>query len=85
MPIGRPSKPGPCTGCGREGLVFPTYRPGGEATSEAAIREAVVVLLCSACRVRGADFHGAVARARGEPLVPPAPAPAGGARAPDRT
>lgn len=82
---GTPAAPGICAECGFTGTVFPTYRPSDEATGEGALREAVVVKMCSACRVRGADFHGAVALARGEPLFPPAATPTGGARAPDRT
>lgn len=82
---GTPAAPGICAACGAKGTVFPTYRPGDETTGESAIREAVVAPMCSACRVRGATFHGAVARVRGESLFPPGAAPTGGARSPNQT
>lgn len=62
---GTPAAPGRCAGCGHEGTVFPTYRPRG---GEPPPAECEVVPPCSACRIRGANFHGAVARERGEPL-----------------
>lgn len=82
---GTPAASGICAACGAEGTVLPTYRPAGATTGEGAIREAAVAPLCSACRVREADFHGAVAKGRGEPLFPPAATPTGGASSSDQT
>lgn len=86
---GVPAVPGTCAGCGHEGTVFPTYRSRGAGAGESATgrryTEPIVAPLCSACRVRGAGFHGTVAQARGEPLWPLAAATAGQASSSTQT